>query len=394
MSGNYLLSLGVPLVSMCLAATFYVLSRQQPQHAHLKDWALVYVLGVAGFTIELMRVYGFGDFVSLSSNVFHGLATVFTARGVFARYGDRRYERALWLLYGAGMAGAVFFSYAVPDVIARSASMSVAISLMLGLAAWCVFSAHAKDLIDRLLAGLMSVIALVVLVRPTAAFVLDMQAQIGAVDPDSLFVVALKLQSLVGWIGFAILFLMRTVCDLTRDLEDQARRDPMTGVLNRRGFFEQAAFDLAQRDAGVTCSIVIVDIDHFKSINDRFGHAIGDDVISGVANILAWLPFKPIIGRIGGEEFVILLPMTQLKAATLFAEGIRIGIAEHCHEGLPAGVNVTASFGIAEFKAGDDLSEAMRQADIALYAAKRAGRNQVASADGPSGETMGILCIA
>ncbi|MET0170104.1 MAG: hypothetical protein ABW191_06970, partial [Aliihoeflea sp.] len=153
MSGNYLLSLAVPLVSMCLAATFYVLSRQQPQHAHLKDWALVYVLGVAGFTIELMRVYGFGDFVSLSSNVFHGLATVFTARGVFARYGDRRYERALWLLYGAGMAGAVFFSYAVPDVIARSASMSIAISLMLGLAAWCVFSAHAKDLIDRLLAG-------------------------------------------------------------------------------------------------------------------------------------------------------------------------------------------------------------------------------------------------
>lgn len=394
MSGNYLLSLGVPLVSICLAATFYFLWRQQPQRAHLKDWSLVYVFGVVGFTIELMRVYGFGDFVSLFSNVFHGLSVVFTARGIFARYDNRRHERALWLLYGAGMTGVVFFSYAMPNVIARSASMSIAISLMLALAAWSIFATQGKDIIDRLLAGLMSTIAIVVLLRPAMAFVVDMPAQIGAVDPDSLFVVALKLQSLVGWIGFAILFLMRTSSDLAGELEAEARRDPMTGVLNRRGFFEQARLDLAQRDARVTCSIVIVDIDHFKSINDRFGHAIGDDVISGVANILAWLPFKPILGRIGGEEFVILLPMTPLKAATLFADGIRIGVADHCHESLPADVNVTASFGIAEFRAGDDLSEAMRQADIALYAAKRAGRNRVASANAPSGEAASLLSIA
>lgn len=394
MSGNYLLSLGVPLVSIFLAATFYFLWRQQPQRPHLKDWALVYVLGVVGFTIELMRVYGFGDFVSLLSNVFHGLGVVFTARGVFARYDNQRHEQALWMLYGAGMAGVLFFSYAMPDVIARSGSMSIAISLMLALAAWSIFTAQGKDIIDHVLAGFMSTIAVVILVRPAAAFVMDMQAQVGTVEPDSLFVVSLKLQSLVGWIGFAILFLMRTASDLTIELEDQAHRDPMTGVLNRRGFFKQAAFDLAQRDAGVTCSIVIVDIDHFKSINDRFGHAVGDDVISGVADILAGLPFKPIIGRIGGEEFVILLPTTPLNAATLFAEGIRIGIADHCPASLPAGVTVTASFGIAEFQAGDDLSDAMRKADIALYAAKRGGRNRVASADATPHESASLLSIA
>ena len=394
MSGNYLLSLGVPLVSTFLAATFYFIWRQQPQYAHLKDWGLVYALGVVGFSIEFMRVYGFGDTVSLLSNVFHGLGVVFTARGVFTRYGARRHDSALWLLYGAGMAGVVFFSYGWPNVIARSASMSIAISLMLALAAWCILATQKKDVIDRLLAGFMVVIAIVVLVRPVTAFIVDMPAEIGAVEPDSLFVVALKLQSLVGWIGFAILFLMRTVSDMTSELEDQARRDPMTGVLNRRGFFEQAALDLAQRDAHVTCSIVIVDIDHFKSINDRFGHAIGDDVIAGVANILTWLPFKPIIGRIGGEEFVILLPMTPIKAATLFAEGIRIGIADHCHESLPGGIKVTASFGVAEFSAGDDLSEAMRQADIALYAAKRGGRNRVASAEPTLRQTASLLSIA
>jgi diguanylate cyclase (GGDEF)-like protein len=394
MSGNYLLSLGVPLVSICLAATFYLLWRQQPHRAHLKDWALVYALGVVGFTIELMRVYGFGDFVSLLSNMFHGLGVVFTARGVFTRYGNRRHERTLWVLYGAGIVGVVLFSYALPNVIARSASMSIAISLMLALAAWCIFATQGKDLVDRLLVWLMATIAVVVLLRPAVAFVVDMPAQIGAVDPDSLFVVALKLQSLVGWIGFAILFLMRTASDVTIELKDQARRDPMTGILNRRGFFEQAALDLAQRDSAVTCSVVIVDIDHFKSINDRFGHAVGDDVICGVANIMASLPFQPIIGRIGGEEFVILLPTTPLKAATLFAEGIRIGIANHHHESLPAGANVTASFGIAEFKASGDLSEAMRKADIALYVAKRGGRNRVASTDPIPHESASLLCIA
>lgn len=394
MSGNYLLSLGVPLVSTFIAAAFYFLWRQQPHQGHIKDWTLAYAFGVVGFSIEFMRIYGFGDFVSLGSNTFHGLGALFTARGVLSRYGSRNHDRLLWSIYGAGMAGVVCFSYVLPNVIARSSSMSLAVGIMLGMAAWRVFATPGKDMIDRMLAGMMAAIAAVIVMRPVVALIAGLPTQIGAVDPDSLFVVALKLQALIGWIGFAILFLLRTASDQASELEDEARRDPMTGLLNRRGFFEQAALDVAQRDATVCCSIVIVDIDHFKSINDRFGHATGDEVIAGVAAILTRLPFQPIVGRIGGEEFVIFLPATPVKAAALFAEGIRIGVAGIRHESLPDGVKVTASFGIAEFQAGDDLFEAMRQADIALYAAKRGGRNRVATADMGSRGVESLLSIA
>lgn len=394
MSGNYLLSIGIPLISTILAATFFFLWRQRPDQTHLKDWALVYVFGVVGFSIEMLRIYGVGDFISLLSNVFHGLGALFTARGVLTRYEGRRLERTLWLIYAAGMAGVVLFSYIVPNVIGRSGSMSAAISLMLFIAAWRVLRAPGKDAVDRLIAAVMIVLPMVILARPVVAFLAGTPLQIGTISPDSLFVVALKLQSLLGWLAFAILFLLRAATDVTRELEEQARRDPMSGLFNRRGFFENAALDLGRRTAGVPCSILIVDIDHFKSINDRFGHATGDRVIHGVGTILSQLPSDPIVARIGGEEFALLLPATPLKAAALFGEGLRSAIAGWRDDGIAAGLTVTASIGVAEFRAGDDVAEALRQADIALYAAKRGGRNKVASAGTHLPQTASLLSIA
>ncbi|MHB2267212.1 GGDEF domain-containing protein [Aliihoeflea sp. PC F10.4] len=394
MSGNYLLSIGVPLISIFFAFTFGFLWRQRPDQTHIRDWTLVYVFGVIGFAIELLRIYGLGDVVSLFSNVFHGLGALFTARGVFSRYGGRNRDRALWLLYGMGMAGVVFFTFIIPNVIGRAGTMSVAIATMLLMAAWRVLRSPEKDTIDSFVIGAMTVVAIAILIRPTVGFFAGVPTQIGTLNPGSLFVVALKLQSLLGWLAFAILFLLRSAADVTRDLEEQVRRDSMTGLLNRRGFFEKAALDLGCRARDLPCSILIVDIDHFKSINDRFGHATGDRAIQGVGTILAELPFDPIVARIGGEEFAVLLPATSLKAAALFSEGLRGSIADWRDTEAPRGLAVTASIGVAEFPAGDDLAEAMRQADIALYAAKRGGRNKVAGADWHDHRAESLLSIA
>jgi diguanylate cyclase (GGDEF)-like protein len=394
MSGNYLLSIDIPLIATIFATAFFFLGRQQPDQPHLKDWALVYLIGAVGFSIELLRVYGFGDFISFLTNGFHGLAALFTARGVLTRYGGRRHDGTLWLIYGAGMAGVVLFSYITPNVIGRSGSMSAAISLMLLIAAWRVLRTPDKHIVDRLIAAALTVVPIVILARPTIAFFAGIPTQVGTISPDSLFVVALKLQSLLGWLAFAILFLFRAATDVTRELEEQARRDPMSGLLNRRGFFESAALDLGRRAPNIPCSILIVDIDHFKSINDRLGHATGDRVIHGVGTILSQLPFDPIVARIGGEEFALLLPATPLKAAALFGEGLRSAIAGWRDDDIAAGLTVTASIGVAEFRAGGDLAEALRQADIALYAAKRGGRNKVASAGAHPPQTASLLSIA
>ena len=165
-----------------------------------------------------------------------------------------------------------------------------------------------------------------------------------------------------------------------------ATRDPMTGSLNRRAFFEQAArlFDLARhRGAGLAC--VMADIDHFKQFNDRHGHATGDQVIRAVAAILAsGVRGTDLVCRYGGEEFCLLLPDADAGTAAALAERLRAEIEAEAGARVQAvpGLRVTASFGLAVHGPGlTRLEELIDRADQALYRAKRAGRNRVGRED-------------
>ena len=153
-----------------------------------------------------------------------------------------------------------------------------------------------------------------------------------------------------------------------------ATRDPMTGCLNRRAFFEQASrlFELAdQRGEGLVC--VMADIDHFKQFNDRHGHATGDQVIKAVAAILAGgVRGTDLVCRYGGEEFCLLLPQREAADVLMLAERLRREIED------TAGSQVTSSFGMALFEPGlAGLAALVDRADQALYDAKRTGRNRV-----------------
>ena len=166
------------------------------------------------------------------------------------------------------------------------------------------------------------------------------------------------------------------------ELEGLAMRDPLTGCFNRRALFEVFE-DLhhASSSGGLDFGCIMADIDHFKSFNDRFGHAVGDQVIQVVANILS-TSIRPtdIIGRYGGEEFCILLPGKSPEDTAKSAERLRLAIAARaCQAVRTTGDNrITMSFGVSCFSLGAaDSLELVDQADKALYAAKEAGRNQV-----------------
>ena len=172
-------------------------------------------------------------------------------------------------------------------------------------------------------------------------------------------------------------------------------RDPKQtccrGLLNRGGFEAHAALALQEaRRLGVPVSLVISDLDHFKSINDNFGHAAGDTVIMTFARFLrSAVAGHHLAGRIGGEEFAILLPGTNLVAARLFAEGARNAFASLTVEGMPATKRFTASFGVAELAGGESIGDLMARADKALYIAKNSGRDCVKIAPRPGGRRMG-----
>ena len=165
------------------------------------------------------------------------------------------------------------------------------------------------------------------------------------------------------------------------ELKRLARIDALTGVYNRRHLFELAAheFDVARRYQQ-PLAVIMFDLDHFKNVNDTFGHAIGDRVLEDVTRAArSQLRDVDLIGRYGGEEFLIVLPVTGAQQASLLAERIRMGVETLSIETDKGAVSVTLSIGIAEmFHAPQDSSvdDMIRRADEALYAAKKAGRNR------------------
>jgi diguanylate cyclase len=166
--------------------------------------------------------------------------------------------------------------------------------------------------------------------------------------------------------------------DSIREEHGRALRDALTGVPNRLAYEERIAHEFARwkrQDTGL--SIVLIDIDFFKRINDTYGHQAGDRVLRTVAAQLArQVRDTDFFGRFGGEEFVLLLPNTRLADALRVAEKLRANI-ESCHFHHRAEpVTVTVSCGLAEFHEGDTPEDVFRRADESLYLAKREGRNR------------------
>ncbi len=177
------------------------------------------------------------------------------------------------------------------------------------------------------------------------------------------------------------------IAGLQRDLDEVRREsllDPLTKIANRKSFDEglaQAIQDV--QNGGLLLSLIIVDIDHFKSFNDTYGHQTGDQVLRLVAMTLkSNIKGKDLAARYGGEEFVAVLPSTDLAGAVIAAENIRKAI--QAKELLKRSTNeklgrITASFGVATFHPDDTAGSLIERADRCLYGAKRSGRNRVVS---------------
>jgi diguanylate cyclase len=171
---------------------------------------------------------------------------------------------------------------------------------------------------------------------------------------------------------------------LTQKLQQaqtEALIDPLCGIANRRGFVREAKAMIESGEGLNGCALVLADVDHFKQINDNYGHLLGDKVLRAIATTLrGQVQDRFLAARIGGEEFALLLPQTPLDKAREVAERIRSAVArgkilrDQTTEIIGA---ITVSFGIAVGGEGDTLEMLMFRADQALYSAKRSGRNQV-----------------
>jgi diguanylate cyclase (GGDEF)-like protein len=172
--------------------------------------------------------------------------------------------------------------------------------------------------------------------------------------------------------------------DYNAQLHDLASHDPLTRVLNAGAYYRACDQQIhASQRANQPFAVLFIDLDHFKSINDTYGHAVGDDVLRAVAQTLqANVRRSDVVGRIGGEEFSVFLPNTQVKGAELLAENLRVAIESIHIEVDGVRLKITASIGVAAKRFDDETMQAIQQhADQAMYEAKRGGRNRVSTFD-------------
>lgn len=201
-------------------------------------------------------------------------------------------------------------------------------------------------------------------------------------DIASMLAVGVALVVTLPFAWFLIDLLLRVHRD-EQKMRSLASYDSLTGLLSRHAFFDNANnyVSLAKREAK-SFSVLIIDLDHFKLINDRYGHPAGDAVLKLFADVVNSVARRSdIIGRVGGEEFAVVLPSTSCNEALEFSERLHQAINKAVLKFNGAAIRYTASIGLTEFEADseDSIDDLLARADLALYQAKQDGRNQSAT---------------
>lgn len=311
------------------------------------------------------------------------VANLFTLGGlVFNAEGLRRYAGGTWpwwsrpyFLFLLLLPLSAWYTYVDPDVRMRLLAFSGCAALTLAGIAFAL-SRSGAGMRMRLVTLVFSVFAVWMAVR----WLLTL-AQ--APMPSFMSAGGVHALTLIGYAVFVLVKDFGILQDSVRrsldEVEHQARTDPLTGLMNRRALAEVAKRELAHAARrGSPLSAVLIDIDHFKQVNDRHGHATGDAVLVGMARVLqAHTRAGDASARLGGEEFLLLLPDTDGERAVQVAEKVRQRIAEARFEGAPP---FTSSFGVATCAGDGTLDGLLHDADRALYRAKHSGRNRVAQA--------------
>ena len=376
-------------INFCVAGLFVTAFTVVAVNARIATgarWlALAYCAGLVNFGLEMIlplqsdpRPLGIAIFM-----VFL-LALAASAVGLARNY---RVDPP-WLLLGGLLIASFIDIVLIYDMerntLLRGLLYQAPYALMLLIGALVVLRSGRRHVLDLVLLAIQVLGALHFLGKPFLAVALGSGANPQAYIGTSYAAISQAVGAVL-LIGNGILMLVIILRDTTTEMRAQSETDPLSGLLNRRGFEDHAEELLAAaRRSGVPVSVVVADLDHFKAINDQHGHDVGDAVIRSFAQTLqdaaslgAMTVTGTVLGRLGGEEFAALAPGSGLHSAQLFAERVRSpfgtkGLIRQAPELQP-----TASFGIAQLRADEGLFDLLRRADAALYQAKRTGRNRI-----------------
>jgi diguanylate cyclase (GGDEF)-like protein len=279
------------------------------------------------------------------------------------------------LILALGVALRLWIWSLPPNTLVYGIAYQLPFSLASILATRSVLAVRPHRALHLALAGVFALISAHFMVKPPLAVAFGP----GASHSDYVHTAyALFSQASTGVLLLAAgIFLLLVVAQRAiNESQLASETDPLSGIANRRGFdrLAQEALSRAQH-MKLAVSVAIFDLDHFKRINDTFGHSTGDAVIVAFARLLrATAPVGGVVGRQGGEEFALLIAGATVETAWLGADAVRIATAQQTDRDLP---RVTVSGGVAQLRRGETLSELLRRADQASYQAKHSGRDRI-----------------
>lgn len=365
------------MVAAMLGAMLLLFGKQENIPA-LKWWGTAYLLGAASVALWTLAAGALGEPLSLALNAvgFVACGMVWNAARVF--HGRKPNWPGLVL-------GAIAWIAAVMTLAPEASALRMTIGAGI-VAAYAALTA-AELWSDRRRAQQKRWPAIVVPVLH--GFVLMLPIVLGdllhahdTAFSDSIWVKLFAIELVLYTVGTVFVIFMLVSDRAVSAHKTAASMDPLTGMFNRRGFAEACARVIdREANAGRPVTVMIFDIDHFKSINDRFGHPAGDEILKLFAAVVVnGLRITDLSGRIGGEEFAALLPCS-LEEGVVVAERVRESFESSGIVDETGPVDTTVSIGVAGGPAGTELEVLLAAADTALYQAKRGGRNRVEAAE-------------
>ncbi|HMM91276.1 GGDEF domain-containing protein [Bradyrhizobium sp.] len=361
-----------------MLGTMLVLFGKQENIPALKWWGTAYLLGSASVAIWTIGGARLGEPLSLALHAigFVACGMVWNASRVFRG----RKPNWLGLLLGAIVWGGTVLAVPSLNPALRVTLGAIIVAAYAGLTASELWSERRRTMQRRWPAIVVPVMHGCVLALPVLLG--SLLRPHDASFTSSIWVTAFSIELILYAIGTVFVIFMLVSDRAVTVHKTAASVDPLSGMLNRRGFTE-ASNRLIEREAaaGRPATVMIFDIDHFKGINDRFGHPAGDEILKLFSTVvISNLRTNDLSGRIGGEEFAALLACS-LGEGVIVAERVREAFEASGIVSEQGPVDTTVSIGVAGGPAGTELEVLLASADTALYEAKRSGRNRVEAAE-------------
>ncbi|MEQ1538154.1 MAG: GGDEF domain-containing protein [Sphingorhabdus sp.] len=364
----------LPVTYAVISAMFFVTARLEKRHRTAKIAALGFAVAFVAIVLDTQRAL-FPWWVFSLAVPLHWMVLVCIADAYLLRHNDRLPRIALVPLIAIG--GAINFgcTFIIDSATIRVPNASIAAALIVAIATYKLARYH-KGNLDRVVAFVMAANLICYTVRIVMWFYLEQGTGYMRQSAFSDYMTMFYFTSGIAMFATALLLMVTIITDIVARNQIEATMDSLTELLNRRGYDHVITESRATGDG--FGAVIAIDLDDFKVINDRYGHAGGDQVLVQVAAILrSHCEYFGPVARMGGEEFLILVKRSHAAGVEILANTLRVAISGLRLTNFPENFRVTASIGIANVMADGSIEDACRKADVALYAAKGSGRNRV-----------------